>query len=201
MGGSSSQRIAVVCAANQCRSVYANAIMSSRLGSHTEVMSFGIDAVDALPICTLVRDRITAAGLTAPPQLETGSVRARAAELESAALVLTFTARQRAAVARLAPSVRDRLFMLAEASRLAIAASATDSAERSLDARIRALQQLRPSLSVVQERRPRLFRRNRRSVELEIPDAHSRPLAEHEATLDIIETHAQTLAEYLVEAE
>lgn len=202
MGGSASHRIAVICAANQCRSVYANAILSSGLGSRAEVVSYGVDVVDALPTCALVRDRIMASGLLAPPQLETGSVRAYAAGLESAALVLTFTARQRAAVARLAPSVRDRLFMLAEASSLASAAD-TNSLEPGLEARIHALQQLRPKLGTVGDRRPRprLFRRNRRTgVDLEIPDAHSRPVAEHQATLDTIGNHALALAEYLVKA-
>ncbi|CAL8968567.1 hypothetical protein PROP_00322 [Propionicimonas sp. T2.31MG-18] len=182
--------IFLVCTANICRSVYGSAILADALsGTSITVGSAGVETVEGQETCPVVRGLVSVEGLPQPPQLTTGSRELVVEELAEAALILTFTVRQRGLVARLDPSTRDRLFTLREASTLAAAIRGRRLDPGGLPAWAHALHSNRPILSTLAPpppppRRWWQFRRPPEAPEpWDLPDAHSAPEELHAARL------------------
>ena len=113
-------RILVVCTGNVCRSAYAAALLETLLSADlppgtVEVESAGTDVAPTVLMPAAIRDGILALGIDpaahriTPLDLDA---------IESADLVLTMTARQRAAVAQLAPFGSAKVQLLTQFARL-----------------------------------------------------------------------------------
>jgi protein-tyrosine-phosphatase len=196
--------IFLVCTANICRSVYGSAVLAGALGnSGIPLASAGINTVDGSEACPYVRRLVADANLPAPPQLATGARELAVEDLADAALVITFTVRQRGLVARLAPSTRERLFTLREATALATAISSRRLQPGGLEDWAGLLHANRPSLGSLEPPReaPRWWQFGRApavtAAPWDIPDAHSRPEATHLERLAVVAEYSQRLGTIL----
>ena len=113
-------RILVVCTGNICRSAYAAALLRARLDAvlsrgTVEVTSAGTDVATTVAMPQVIREGIRALGVD-PDEHRITALEPDA--IEDADLVLTMTARQRAAVVRIAPSAASRVQMLTQFLRL-----------------------------------------------------------------------------------
>lgn len=197
--------ILLVCAANICRSVYGAAILTRALDSASiPVASAGADAIEGDQACPVVRDLIAAEGLPQPLQLTSGARLLALDDLHNAALIITFTARQRGLVARLAPASRDRLFTLLEASNLAAAISAKRLHPGGIGEWVELLHLNRPVLALLAKpatpKARRWWQRGETpepALPWDIPDAHSAADAIHTERLALVAEHCNRLGTIL----
>lgn len=177
-----SRRILVVCAQNVCRSPYLAATIGAgldRIGTGHDVVSRGVRADLGDPMCDVALASL-------PPEAAARGEAHRSrllkrGDVERAALILTATTRERAAVALLDPSARPRTFTVREFVLL----SAIDDgriADRpgDLSALGSALHGRRALLATRPEHRGIVRRRSVTPV-LDIPDAHRESAARHRA--------------------
>lgn len=206
---SAAGNIMLVCSANVCRSVYAAAVLADELrDTPISVSSAGVDAIPGAEPCEVVNELIAAGGLLRPTQFDIGAQAFDPALAEDSSLILTLTLRQRGMVARLAPSLRNRLFTLIEASVLAGSINARRLDPGGLDRWVDIFNDNRPSLPMLTEqqpepRQPRSWWRRQSATAptpeptWDIPDAHTSDPATHRQCLAMVEENCRPIGALL----
>ncbi len=113
----------VVCAANVCRSPFAEFLLGQAL-PNASVSSLGVTARAGDPLCRFTEERITALAGVEQFGAEHSAARLDAESIASSDLILTASEAERSAVAVLDPSARPRVFTLVEAAHSARALGA-----------------------------------------------------------------------------
>ncbi len=170
-------QVLVICHANVCRSPLAAFILDSRLafvGWHAE--SRGTRAAEGMGICPAVGSHIAPEPRGAEFAQAFRSHRLLRGDLD-APLVLSASRAEKSAAAQLAPSVRRRLFTLAEAASLAEAALARTPLPREPAGVAHLLDTVR---------REAWLRTPLAGPELDVPDAHVTPEISHAETISSV---------------
>lgn len=196
-------RIAVICTANICRSVYATDLLSAALADTSiEVVAAGVSVlpVSRTPTCPQVVQRIKARGRPAPADQR----RLLDAELISTSdLVLTMDTNHRGAVGRLVPEARPRTFTLIEGTVLAEALAERRGMRQPFPAWRDSLSALRGRVPMPTTKAPREgwwpLRRAEYIPDINVSDGHSRSRnANHKATLNRVEKFSERFATALL---
>lgn len=128
-----SHRVLFVCAANVCRSPFMAAVLDDEAsrGSDVgdwEIRSRGISVVRSHPMCRVAMSMMESGSEAAASAAGHQSTQIAEADLDDHDLIITASREERARLARMQPSTRQRTFTLKEA--VALGRAAPDSAER-----------------------------------------------------------------------
>lgn len=105
----------VVCAANVCRSPFAEFLLGQAL-PNASVSSLGVTAREGDPLCRFTEERISAIVGAEQFASEHGAARLDTESIARSDLILTASEAERSAVAVLEPTARPRVFTLVEAA-------------------------------------------------------------------------------------
>lgn len=169
----------VVCAANVCRSPYAEFLLGQALPD-VIVRSVGVAARAGDPLCRYTRDRIAA--LPAGPAFTDAHITTRldGAAIAGADMILTASEKERSAVAVLDPVARSRTFTLVEAAYGAATLQPSGSENHSLAALAARLHTRRGLVTLPPIRHRRWLSLSRSTYGIAIPDAHIGDTRRHE---------------------
>lgn len=185
-------QVLVVCSANVCRSIYAEALLSSYLPAGIDVASAGIKAATGSEPCHLVRTRTHRLGIQLPSE---GAKSCTSDGLAEAGLVLVMSRELQDAVARLDLSSRAKTFTIPAFSAALSVVAQQGLSVTTMSELTSLLNSRRGSIAQppVQQRRGLLGR----TISLDphgIPDGHVISRRVHREALDMLEQHCERVA-------
>jgi protein-tyrosine-phosphatase len=195
--GLSAPHVLVVCGANVCRSVYAQALLTAGMaGAGVIVGSSGLSAEPQMEPCPNVVERCRTAGLSLP---ESGAREITVDELAAADLILVMTRRQQGEIAKRLLGARARTMTLIGA--VALAEGVAARARRQVPFRewVAELDRSRASTPMPAKATVGFFRRpppggRAGRISVDIEDGHiSGSTAKHLSTLDLVAQHSERL--------